>query len=75
MTMNNDQFAALVTPLGVTFMTSSRPSTVWYPEIQLALEPRTIVVHEGRVRKVQVTAAQEDIGAAWTGTAGWGADG
>src|SRR5439155_6071207 len=33
------------------------------PEVQLNLEPSPIIVYEGRVRQVQVTAEQDDMGA------------
>src|SRR5262252_4084457 len=33
------------------------------PEVKLDLEPQAIVVHEGRISQVQVTAEQDDMGA------------
>ena len=60
--MNNDRFAAFVTPAGVTFMKSSSPVLFGVPEIKLDLEPQSIIVHEWRVHQLQITAKQDDMG-------------
>ena len=60
--MNKARFAAFVTPVGVTSC-AFKPQCFGIPKVTLDLELQPIIVHEWRIREIEVTAEQDDMGA------------